>query len=161
MQAIPQYPFSCDSGGHRVSGVELGTRRSVQHFPDFLKLDVTTGPGTGSFPPFWSAGMWTWCEDSISWQSNKMEGAWVLDMVKLPHQPWDMDVQAVIWEKTSLSFLKASYLVVFKFNFLFYIGVWLVYNVVLASGSSKVIQICVCIYLFQILFPCRLLQNIE
>ena len=53
-----------------------------------------------------------------------MEGAWLLDVVKLPHQPWDMDVQAVIWEKTSLSFLKDSYFVFFfKFNFLFYIGV--------------------------------------
>ena len=57
MQAIPQDPFSSDSGGHRVSGVELGTWRSVQHFPDFLKLGVATGPVTGSFPPFLLAGM--------------------------------------------------------------------------------------------------------
>ena len=49
------------------------------------------------------------------------------------------------------------------FNFLFYIGVQLINNAVLISGvqqSDLVIHICVSI-LFQILFPFRLLHNIE
>ena len=48
-------------------------------------------------------------------------------------------------------------------KFLFYTGVQLIYNVVLASGvqqSDPVIHIHISI-LFQILFPYRLLQNIE
>ena len=49
------------------------------------------------------------------------------------------------------------------FNVLFYIGVELIDNVVLVSGvqqSDSVIHIHVSI-LFQIIFPLRLLQNIE
>ena len=49
------------------------------------------------------------------------------------------------------------------FNFLFYIGVELINNVVLVSGvqqSDSVIHVHVSI-LFQILFPIRLLHNIE
>ena len=48
-------------------------------------------------------------------------------------------------------------------NFLFYIGVELINNVVLASGlqqSDSAIHIHLSI-LLQILFPCRLLKNIE
>ena len=48
------------------------------------------------------------------------------------------------------------------FNFLFYIGVQLIYNVVLVSGiqqSNSVIHMYVSI-LFQILFPYRLLESI-
>ena len=48
-------------------------------------------------------------------------------------------------------------------KFLFYVGVELIYNVVLISGiqqSDSVIDIHICI-LFQILFPFRLLPNIE
>ena len=51
----------------------------------------------------------------------------------------------------------------FFFNFPFYIGVQLINNAVLVSGvqqSDSVIHIHVSI-LFQILFPFRLLQNIE
>ena len=51
----------------------------------------------------------------------------------------------------------------FFFNFLFYIGAQLINNVVLVSGvqqSDSVIHIHVSI-LFQILFPFRLLHNIE
>ena len=51
----------------------------------------------------------------------------------------------------------------FFFNFLFYIRVKLINNVVLVSGvqqSDSVIHIHVSL-LFQILFPIRLLQNIE
>ena len=51
----------------------------------------------------------------------------------------------------------------FFLNFLFYIGVELMNNVVLVSGvqhSDSVIHIHVSI-LFQILFPFRLLRNIE
>ena len=49
------------------------------------------------------------------------------------------------------------------FNFLFYIGIQLIDNIVLVSGvqqSDSVIRIHVSI-LFQILFPFRLLQSIE
>ena len=59
----------------------------------------------------------------------------------------------------SLSFAKP----LFFFNFLFYIGVSLINNVVLVSGgqqSDSIIHIHVSI-LFQILFPTRSLHNIE
>ena len=49
------------------------------------------------------------------------------------------------------------------FKFLFYIGVYLIYNVVLVSGiqqSDSVLHIHMSI-LFQILFPYRLLQSTE
>ena len=62
-----------------------------------------------------------------------------------------------------LNFLQGSWQKIFFFNFLFYIGVELINSVVLVSGvqhSDSVIHIHVSI-LFQIIFPCRLLQNIE
>ena len=55
------------------------------------------------------------------------------------------------------------YLFIFIFNFLFYIGVQLVNNVVLVSGveqSDSVIHVRIST-LFKILFPFRLLNNIE
>ena len=64
--------------------------------------------------------------------------------------------------------------VVFRFYFIYLIEVQLTYNVVLDSGIQQsdsayiYMCVCVCIYiyiyiyiLFQILFPYRLLQNIE
>ena len=54
-------------------------------------------------------------------------------------------------------------LTLFFLTFLFYTGVYLINNVMLASGiqqSDSVIHIHVSI-LFQIIFPIRLLQNIE
>ena len=51
----------------------------------------------------------------------------------------------------------------FFLNFVFYMGVLLINNVVIASGvqqSDSFIHICVSV-LFQILFPFRLLHNIE
>ena len=62
-----------------------------------------------------------------------------------------------------LEALKYGVVSFFFFNFLFYIGVQLINNVVLVSGvqqSDSVIHIHVSI-LFQILFPFRLLHNIE
>ena len=56
-----------------------------------------------------------------------------------------------------------STFILFFFKFLFYIGVWLIYNVVIGSGvqqSDSVIHIHIST-VFQILFPYRLLQNIE
>ena len=62
-----------------------------------------------------------------------------------------------------LEALKYGVVSFFFFNFLFYIGVQLINNVVLVSGvqqSDSVIHIHVSI-LFQILFPFRLLHNTE
>ena len=50
---------------------------------------------------------------------------------------------------------------IYLFKFLFYIGLQLIYNVVLVSGvqqSNSVIHISI---LFQVLFPFKLLQNIK
>ena len=58
---------------------------------------------------------------------------------------------------------EAKFYFIIFFNFLFYIGVELINNVVLVSGiqeSDSVIHIHVSL-LFQILFPFRLLHNIK
>ena len=71
-----------------------------------------------------------------------------------------MEVLSVITDAPSSRNMHVISCMLFK-NFSFYIGLSLIYNVVLASGVQQSDSLMHISILFQILFPFRLLQNIK